>query len=82
MGTVVKSEPRHDDREINEMAKRIIEQNRQKAAHQPGVHPGYAGQAMHMGRLGQQGVPPYYQHNRLLPNAGASTSTASGKLFN
>ena len=27
MGTVVKSEPRTDDREINEMAKRIIEQN-------------------------------------------------------
>ena len=31
MGTVVKSEPRQDDREINEMAKRIIEQNKQKA---------------------------------------------------
>ena len=30
MGTVVKSEPRTDDREINEMAKRIIEQNKQR----------------------------------------------------
>ena len=73
MGTVVKSEPRHDDREINEMAKRIIEQNRAKAAHQSGI-PGYRGQGMHMARPGQPGMQPYYQHNRL-PNAGASTST-------
>ena len=78
MGTVVKSEPRHDDREINEMAKRIIEQNRAKAAHQSGI-PGYPGQGMHMARPGQPGMPPYYQHNRL-PNAGASTST-QGKLY-
>ena len=75
MGTVVKSEPRQDDREINEMAKRIIEQNKQKAAQQPGVHPGYPGQAMHMGRPGQPGVPPYYP-NRPGQNTGASTSTA------
>ena len=74
MGTVVKSEPRHDDREINEMAKRIIEQNKAKAAHQSGVHPGYPGQDMQMSRPEQPGMPPYYQHNRQ-PNAGASTST-------
>lgn len=76
MGTVVKSEPRHDDQEINAMAKRIIEQNRQKAAQQPGVHPGYPGQAMHMGRPGQPGITPYFQHNRPGQNTGASTSTA------
>jgi len=76
MGTVVKSEPRQDDREINEMAKRIIEQNKQKAAQQPGVHPGFAGQGIHMGRPGQPGVPPYYQ-NRAGQNIAASTSTAS-----
>ena len=73
MGTVVKSEPRTDDREINEMAKRIIEQNKQKAAQQPGVHPGYPGQ---MGRPGMPGVPPYYQ-NRPGQAAGASTSAAA-----
>ena len=69
MGTVVKSEPRTDDREINEMAKRIIEQNKQKAAQQPGVHPGYPG----MPRPGVPGMPPYYQ-NRPGQTAGASTS--------
>ena len=73
MGTVVKSEPRTDDREINEMAKRIIEQNKQKAAQQPGVHPGYPGMP---GRPGMPGVPPYYQ-NRPGQTAGASTSATA-----
>ncbi len=36
MATAVKSE-RHDDAEINEMARRILEQNRQKQMQQPGV---------------------------------------------
>ena len=74
MSAVVKSEPRHDDREINEMAKRIIEQNKQKAAQQPGVH-GYAGQGM-MGRPGQPGVPSYYQNNRPGQSGSASGSAA------
>ena len=78
MGTVVKSEPRQDDREINEMARRIIEQNRQKAAQQPGVHPGY--QAMHMARPGQPGIANYFQNNRFGQNTAASTSTAPGNL--
>lgn len=64
MGTTVKSE-RHDDAEINEMARRIIEQNRAKAAQQapmqavgyPGMPPG----SMQMGRPGQPLIQNYLQ---------------------
>ena len=54
MGTTIKNE-RHDDAEINEMARRIMEQNRAKLA-QPGMppmgYPGMAGGPMQMARPG------------------------------
>ena len=61
MGTSVKTE-RHDDAEINEMARRILEQNRAKVAQQPGIAPpGYpAGQLqMSAGRPGQPMISNY-----------------------
>lgn len=56
MGTTIKNE-RHDDAEINEMARRIMEQNRAKMT-QPGMPPmGYPGMPgagpMQMARPGQ-----------------------------
>ena len=63
MGTTIKNE-RHDDAEINEMARRIVEQNRQKLA-QPGMPmgypPGMAPGGMQMVRPGQPMISNYMQ---------------------
>jgi len=69
MGTTVKTE-RHDDAEINQMAQRIIEQNRQKAGQQPGMPPmGYppGGQPGHMAmsRPGQPMIQNYLTNNNM-----------------
>ena len=66
MGTTVKQE-RHDDAEINQMAQRIIEQNRQKAGQQPGMPPmGYPpGQPMAMSRPGQPMIQNYLTNNNM-----------------
>ena len=62
MGTSVKTE-RHDDAEINEMARRIIEQNRQKSGQQPGMppmgYPPHAGQMAMSNRPGQPTIQNY-----------------------
>ena len=63
MGTSVKTE-RHDDAEINEMARRIIEQNRQKSGQQAGMppmgYPPHAGGQMAMSnRPGQPTIQNY-----------------------
>ena len=63
MGTTVKSE-RHDDAEINELARRIVEQNRAKVAQQPGIAPmpGYPGGQLQMSaRPGQPMISNYMQ---------------------
>lgn len=63
MGTTVKAE-RHDDAEINELARRIAEQNRAKLAQQPGVAPmpGYPGGQLQMSsRPGQPMISNYMQ---------------------
>ena len=58
MAGAVKQEPRHDDREINEMARRIAEQNRQKVQQTPGVaQPGYQ---MTQARPGQPTIQNYF----------------------
>ena len=65
MGTTVKTE-RHDDAEINEMARRIMEQNRAKVAQQPGMAPmGYPnqGQLAMSGRPGQPMIQNYLTGN-------------------
>jgi len=66
MGTTVKTE-RHDDAEINQMAQRIIEQNRQKAGQQAGMPPmGYPpGQPMAMSRPGQPMIQNYLTNNNM-----------------
>jgi len=62
MGTTVKTE-RHDDAEINEMARRIIEQNRQKSGQQAGMppmgYPPHAGQMAMSNRPGQPTIQNY-----------------------
>lgn len=62
MGTSVKTE-RHDDAEINEMARRIIEQNRQKSGQQAGMppmgYPPHAGQMAMSNRPGQPTIQNY-----------------------
>ena len=71
MGTSVKTE-RHDDAEINEMARRILEQNRAKVAQQPGMAPpGYpAGQLqMSAGRPGQPMISNYMTGGAGAPGA-------------
>jgi len=56
----VKQEPRHDDREINEMARRIAEQNRQKVAAQP--MPGVPQGQYQMTQVrGQPAINNYFQ---------------------
>jgi len=64
MGVTVKTE-RHDDAEINEMARRIIEQNSKKASQQAGMPPmGYPPQAnMAMSRPGQPMIQNYLTNN-------------------
>ena len=74
MGTSVKTE-RHDDAEINEMARRILEQNRAKVAQQPGIAPmpGYpAGQLQMSGRPGQPMISNYMTGNNGIPKATTS----------
>ena len=65
-----KQEPRHDDREINEMARRIAEQNRQKVQQTPGVaQPGYQ---MTQARPGQPTIQNYFGNK-----AGAGPTSQS-----
>ena len=66
MGSTVKNE-RHDDAEINEMARRIVEQNRQKQMQQPGVvHPGgyHPMGGMQMQRPGQPMISNYFSNRQ------------------
>jgi len=82
MGTTVKSE-RHDDAEINEMARRIMEQNRQKVAQQPGIAPmGYPpGQIpaqMAMSRPGQPMMTNYLTGNNMHLNNSAHLKATPG----
>ena len=67
MGTTIKNE-RHDDAEINEMARRIMEQNRAKLA-QPGMppmgYPGMAGGPMQMARPGQPMISNYLPNQQM-----------------
>ena len=82
MGTTIKNE-RHDDAEINEMARRIMEQNRAKMT-QPGMppmgYPGMPGGPMQMARPGQPMIQNYMsnQQNVHLPGK-ASTSNGTMK---
>lgn len=75
MGTTVKSE-RHDDAEINEMARRIMEQNRAKVAQQqpPGMTPmGYPLAQLQMSsRPGQPMIQNYLTQTHILPKASTS----------
>lgn len=58
-GRVVKSEPRHDDHEINEMARKIVEQNRTKVNM---MHPNSGHMShMQMARPGQPVIQNYMQ---------------------
>ena len=59
-GTTVKQERRDDDREINQMARQIMEQNRQKQGQQPGMVPGQAPASYQMVRPGQPGIQNYF----------------------
>ena len=86
MGTTIKNE-RHDDAEINEMARRIMEQNRAKMT-QPGMPPmGYPGMPgagpMQMARPGQPMIQNYMANNQQngnnLPGNKASTSNGTNK---
>ena len=80
MGTTVKQE-RHDDREINEMARRIAEQNRQKAAQAPmGVHPGYPGTAqLQMTQMrGQPAIHSYLQRGLPCPTVSNGSTPQNG----
>ena len=79
MGTTIKNE-RHDDAEINEMAKRIMEQNRAKVAQQPGLPMGYPGQIpgqMAMSRPGQPMIQNYLTGNHLSQQAQLKATTSS-----
>ena len=60
----VKTE-RHDDHEINELAKKIAEQNRAKMTAMPMAVPGYPGMPnmMQMARPGQPGIQNYYRQS-------------------
>ena len=83
MGTTVKTE-RHDDAEINEMARRIMEQNRAKVAQQPGVPPmGYPqvqGQLAMSGRPGQPMIQNYLTNNMHLMKNNAANSANDKKV--
>jgi len=71
MGTAVKQE-RHDDREINEMARRIAEQNRQKVIQTPGGQPGFSGGQYQMsGIRGQPAIQNYFRNG----NTGAANAS-------
>lgn len=78
MGTTIKNE-RHDDAEINEMARRIVEQNRQKLA-QPGMPmgypPGMAPGGMQMVRPGQPMISNYMQGGNVHLGQQQGTSTS------
>lgn len=78
MGTSVKTE-RHDDAEINEMARRIMEQNRAKVAQQtPGMPMGYPGgvpgQLAMSARPGQPLIQNYLNNSHL---KGANSNNSS-----
>lgn len=60
MGTSVKTE-RHDDHEINELARKIAEQNRNKVAGMAPHAPGHAPGMMQMARPGQPMIHNYMQ---------------------
>ena len=64
MMAAVKTE-RHDDHEINELAKKIAEQNRAKMTAMPMAVPGYPGMPnmMQMARPGQPGIQNYYRQS-------------------
>jgi len=84
MGTTVKSE-RHDDAEINEMARRIIEQNRAKAGQAPGMPPmGYPGQQpghpMAMSRPGQPMIQNYLTNSNMHLANNQQKPTSSGEV--
>jgi len=91
MGTTIKNE-RHDDAEINEMARRIMEQNRAKMT-QPGMPPmgpGYPGMPgagpMQMARPGQPMIQNYMANNQNQQNnsmnnlPGSKASTSNGTM--
>ena len=61
----VKTE-RHDDHEINELAKKIAEQNRAKMTAMPPTAPGYPGSMhpLHLARPGQPGIQNYFGQTR------------------
>ena len=91
MGTTIKNE-RHDDAEINEMARRIMEQNGAKMT-QPGMPPmgpGYPGMPgagpMQMARPGQPMIQNYMANNQNQQNnsmnnlPGSKASTSNGTM--
>jgi len=88
MGTV--KQERHDDREINEMARRIAEQNRQKAATAPGMQPGYPAAAAPAGSnqyqmtqvRGQPAIQNYFARNGAAAANGGAAASNGGSAAN
>ena len=84
MGTTIKNE-RHDDAEINEMARRIMEQNRAKMT-QPGMPMGYPGMPggpggpMQMARPGQPMIQNYMSGNQQNVHLPGKASTSNGTM--
>lgn len=79
MGTSVKAE-RHDDAEINEMARRILEQNRAKVAQQPGLPMGYpAPGQMAMSRPGQPMIQNFLAGGHQAAGYKQQASVGDGK---
>jgi len=81
MGTTVKTE-RHDDAEINEMARRIMEQNRAKVAQQQ--HPQMAPMGYPMAQLQMSNRPGQPMIQNYLTNTSvlAKASTSKPELAN